>query len=119
MIEEYQKLAEMWESIDYSSKSSVRKCNKASDRMRQIIAQAESQGPDAIRAFLPLLEIEPANKWLAHHLVELATIDRETEDRCFAIVKDLAITLKQQGKGADARGEDLWLKERKAKKNRA
>jgi len=118
MESEYRKLAQVWEAIDYSDNASVHKCNKAADRMRKIVCEAESQGPDAIRRLLPLLDEPPANKWLAHHLVELASIDLDTEDRCFKIVKGLAASLEREGGGADAIGENYWLKEWKTKKGR-
>jgi len=113
IAEEYREWANLWETIDYADKASVRKCNRAADRMRKIVQEAEGSGPDAVAVLLPLLDEAIPAKWLAHHLVEMTSIDKATKKQCFQIVKQHIRDLRSKGQAADVMGEEMWLREHK------
>ncbi|MFC1852636.1 hypothetical protein ACFL27_20755 [candidate division CSSED10-310 bacterium] len=111
IADEYRALAEIWQSIDYSNPKSVQKCNAVTDKMRNIVRNAELQGIEEVNKLIPLLNDQNAKDWIAHHLVELTSIEREISDKCFEMVKNLIKRYEIEGKTADAMGERLWLEE--------
>jgi hypothetical protein len=115
LIEEYTTTAENAASVDYSDNKSVRRYNTFSERMRSIVCNIVAMGKDAVCRFTVVLEKEPAAGWAAHHLVELADLDAEILSRCFKRV-ELAMTYAAaKGDMANAMGEEMWLKEWRAK----
>lgn len=108
---DYLTLATRCQSVDYGNPASVRQYNDGSDRMRKLVQDAEAIGQTAVQSLLPLLKDPIAAPWLAHHLVELTTIDSEIRNECIMLVQDLVAKLEQQGNSADAMGERYWLKE--------
>ncbi|MCA9032909.1 MAG: hypothetical protein KDA66_18975 [Planctomycetaceae bacterium] len=108
---EYLTLATRCQSVDYDNPSSIRQYNDASDRMRKLVQNAESFGQTAVQSLVPLLKDPIAAPWLAHHLVELTTIDSAIRKECVMLVQDFVAKLEQEGKCADAMGERYWLKE--------
>ena len=113
IAEEYRDCVKACENIDYTENRSIRLNNAAVTRMYQLVAKAEKRGAIGVAELLPLLDEPACAAWLAHQLVERATIDKLVEDRCFQIVEQLA----SHG-GADAYGNQLWLSEWRAKKGR-
>jgi hypothetical protein len=111
--EEYKALVEVTNAVDYSDKRTVRRSNNAVKRMYQLVRSAEHDGPGAIRELAQLLDDPGAACWLAHQLVECATLPSAVEDRCFAIVEKLA-----KDEGPEGLGEQWWLDEWRAKKGR-
>ncbi|MBL8820725.1 MAG: hypothetical protein JNL58_32180 [Planctomyces sp.] len=77
--------------------------------MRKLVQDAESIGLTALQSLVPLLKNPIAAPWLAHHLVELTTIDLAIRKDCIMLVQDLVAKLEQQGNSADAMGERNWL----------
>ncbi|WP_145298299.1 hypothetical protein [Planctopirus ephydatiae] len=116
LINEYLSKAEIAATVDYSDKKSVRKFNASSDRMREIVDEIVGLGEAAVMTFASLLEIEPAAPWAVHHLVEKADLDSATLSRCFARVEQAIMDAKAKGDPASAMGEEMWLKELRAKK---
>lgn len=116
LMNEYLSKSETAATVDYSDKKSVRKFNASSDRMRAIVDEAVNLGQDAIIAFASLLDREPAALWAAHHLVEKADLDSAMLSRCFARVEQAKIDAEAKGDLASAMGEEMWLKEWRAKK---
>ncbi len=114
MVAEYRKLAEICEGVDYSDRVVVEMCHRASDRMREIVAEAEQNG--TLNGLLPLLDEAPANRWLAHHLVEMGSIDAATLDRCFEIANELAVNFESRRMDAESMGEFYWIREWRAKR---
>jgi hypothetical protein len=81
--------------------------------MYQIVRSVVSDGPDAIDELARLLDDPGAARWLAHQLVECAELTKATEDKCFAIIEELA-----KDDGPEGMGEQIWLEEWKPKKGR-
>ncbi|RCS44029.1 hypothetical protein DTL42_18025 [Bremerella cremea] len=116
LIDEYLLSAERAATVDFTDKNSIRELNKSTDRMRVIVGEVASLGHAAIMAFTLLLDREPAALWAAHHLIEFAELDSETLSRCFSRVEQAKMEAKKNGNFANAIGEEMWLKEWKAKK---
>ena len=114
MQSEYRECAERCARIEYCDPASVADSNRAVDRMYEIVKLAVKEGEGAVNKLVSLLDEPVSARWLAHQLVEIADLQRDVEDRCFAIVEELAT-----GDGPEAMGEAVWLKEFKVKKNRA
>ena len=81
--------------------------------MYTIVRNAVLDGASSVGELIALLEEPRTSKWLAHQLVESTNLAGDVEDRCFAIVEDLA-----RGDGPDAIGEQMWLNEWRSKKGR-
>ena len=113
MIDEYRECVRICAEIEYSDITSVKRSNKAVDKMYQIVEKANNEGVGAIADLATLLDEPDCAKWLAHQLVEKATITKEIENKCFAIVEVLA-----KGDGPDAFGEQAWLEEHRDHGNR-
>ncbi len=105
MIEKYRQFASICAETDYGDKKSVRRHNQAVDGMYKIIEAAAHQGQEAISAFIPLLDEPACARWLAHHLLERAAPQPKVEQQCLTIIESLA-----KGDGANALGEQYWLK---------
>lgn len=116
LIDEYVKTAKEAANVDYADKSSVRKFNAQSDRMRAIARTIVTLGNEAVVRFISVLDNEPAAVWAAHHLVELVDLDSQTLTKCFGRVRQAQLQAEAKGNGADAMGEEMWLKEWMAKK---
>lgn len=116
LMDEYLAAADTAATDDYADKKSVRRCNAASDRMRAIVREVVELGADAVRRFASLLHREPAALWVAHQLPELAELDRDTLSRCFMRVERSQKDAEANGALATAMGEEMWLKQMKAKK---
>ena len=112
-IDEYKKLVEAAEAVDYADRQSVKRRNKAVDGMYRFVRSIARDGPGAIDEIAQLLDEPSSAKWLAHHLVECAELLKSTEDKCFAIIEGLA-----KNNGPEGMGEEIWLKEWKSKKGR-
>ena len=112
-VDEYRQCVEIASGVDYADKDSVRRMNQAVDTMYRIVSDAVQDGETSIRKLITLLDEPEASKWLAHQLVASANLAGDVEDRCFAIIEDLA-----RGDGPDAIGEQMWLDEWRSKKGR-
>jgi uncharacterized membrane protein YgaE (UPF0421/DUF939 family) len=115
-MEEYKECAYITSLIDYGEMETVERSNRAVERMYEIVSEIASQGSNAINKFAELLEHQPSATWLAHQLVEKATLDKTLLQKCFAIVEKLRQDALANGQGATALGEEWWLKEWKQKK---
>ncbi|MBN1511468.1 MAG: hypothetical protein JXB13_05590 [Phycisphaerae bacterium] len=116
LLDEYVACATQCMSVDYGDKKSVRRYNKASDRMRAITDEVVAMGHDAVGRLATLLEVEPASGWVAHHLVEKADLDPETTRKCFAKVEEMIAEAEAEANLPDAMGEKMWLQEWRTKK---
>ena len=115
LINEYVANAEAAESVDYADVESVQWLNDSSDRMREIVAEVVTQERTAHLAFATLLDRPPASRWAAHHLVEMAELEPALLSKCFAIVERIREEAEANGDFATAMGEQMWLKEWRAK----
>lgn len=116
LIDEYLSCAERVSNVEYSDKDSVRLFNALSDQMRGIVDIVVSLGHDALLKFTCVLDKEPASIWAAHHLVEKADLDSSITAKCFARVERAKAEADEQLQFADAMGEEMWLKEWRARK---
>lgn len=114
-INEYVANAEAAESVDDADVDSVQRLNDSSDRMREIVAEVVAQGRTALLALATLLDRPPASRWAAHHLVEMAEPEPALLSKCFAIVEWVREDAEANGEFANAMGEQMWLKEWRAK----
>lgn len=117
LISEYLLTAEAAATVDYSNKKSVRRFNSLSDRMRAIVNEVVTLGQDAVVRFAVVLEKEPAAGWAAHHLVEMAHLDPIILSKCFERVEKTRAQAEAKGDVADAMGEEMWLREWRARKS--
>lgn len=116
LIDEYTACGKEAASVDYANKKSVRQFNARSDRMRAIAKEIAWLGQDALVRFASVLDIEPAAVWAAHHLVEISDLDSQTLAKCFERVTKAKLQAEAKGDLANAMGEEMWLKERMARK---
>ncbi|MEB8434490.1 hypothetical protein OO007_19790 [Cocleimonas sp. KMM 6892] len=110
-MDQYLKLAKLADSVVYEDSKSVQGSNSAVNSMYSIVRDA---GEDDLMSLITLLENSAAKKWLAHQLVELHSLPKDVEDKCFNIVQELA-----NKDSLNAVGEQLWLEEWKSKLGRA
>lgn len=104
-ITEYKEMAFICSQIDYSDKRSVRRNNKAVDRMYEIINIINTDfGEKGIVEFSKLLDIEiyRINIWAAVQMLEKFTVNKDTEEKALDIIKKDAET---------SIGMEYWLKD--------
>lgn len=106
----YRKCASICVSVDYASRHSVRKHNRAADEMRGLVGEAYRAGPEAVAELVPLLDEPPAGEWLAFQLLDLGTPPPDVAKLCVAIVRR-----KAAGSGPDAMGAAMWLRDWEAR----
>jgi hypothetical protein len=106
----YRACAAICATVDYASRSSVRRHNLASDQMRALVGEAYQVGPGALAELLPLLGEPPADEWLAFQLLDLGHPPPAISERCLALVRR-----KAAGSGPDAMGAEMWLRDWQAR----
>ena len=111
LIDEYRACAMACTEVACADEASVFRYNIASDRMRAIVDEIVSMGPDGLQQFMAVLDVTPACHWAAHHLVEKADLDSASARRCFSIVEKLIAKAEAESRPADAMGERMWLQE--------
>ena len=112
MIDDYLTFAEICDNTDYENEKNIRKRNIAVSKMYDIVVSA-NENPNDLSELVKLLKHPKCSVWLAHQLIEKASITKEIEDECFEIIQNIAV-----GDSADAMGERFWLEEWKQKKGR-
>jgi hypothetical protein len=112
--DQYRQHAATCVATEYGVPRSVRQHNAAVAAMYRIVEEAAAAGVEAISELLPLLDEPEAARWLAHQLLEKCRVPDAVERRCLRIIEELAA-----GSGADAVGEQMWLREYRAKNRRA
>lgn len=115
LMDEYTSRAKAAATVDYANDESARRFNAAEDRMRAIVDEVVTLG--GVLQFAALLEGEPASAWAAHHLVEKTALDPITLSRCFERVEQAKEEAEARGDFAGAMGQEMWLKEWKAKRD--
>lgn len=115
LMDEYTLLAKAATTMDYANDGSVRRFNAASDRMRAIVDEVVTLL--GVPQFAAILDGEPAATRAAHHLVERTALDPITLSRCFERVEQAREEAEARGDFAEAMGEEMWLKEWKAKRD--
>ena len=116
LIDDYLTSAEAAAYVDYADEKSVMQFNARSDRMRAIVSKVVTLGQDSLIRFTSVLDKEPAARWAAHHLVEMADLDSKTLAKCFERVRQAKLQAEAKGDLANAMGEEMWLKEWMARK---
>lgn len=88
LIDEYKRCAESTNDIDYGDKSSVRRSNKAVDKMIKISKRINEEYPSRICDFAELLIVTDYNidEWIAHHILENMSYPSELERAALDII---------------------------------
>ena len=113
LIEDYKKQTKICAEVDYAERRSVKKNNKAVDRMYQIVALiSENDSQNKIDSFAELLKEEKnkTNLWSAIHLLEKLNFNKQHEKDALKIIQKAA-----KGDGTEALGLQYWLKDYKLK----
>jgi hypothetical protein len=116
LIEEYKHLTQNCYDIDYGDKKAVRKNNDSATRMYQIVETIISKfGAEGISKLKPLLDIADfrIDLWIATHLLEKVSLDKETEKKAFSIIEKVAA-----GDDVLALGYQYWIKDWKLKRSK-
>lgn len=91
---------------DYGSPASVKQHNAAATEMREIAKEAFLEGPNAVLELASLLDNADAAPTVAHLLLECGSVAGAIEERCLAVIKEVA-----SGKGLEALGNRIWLRD--------
>ena len=113
VLARYRECAALHASIDYGSRATVERANRAVDTMRELASNLGRSGPAAVTAFARLLEEREAriDVWAAHHLLELMTVGPKIETRALAIIeREVA------GDSVAAVGNRVWLERWRAQR---
>ncbi|WP_074410353.1 MULTISPECIES: hypothetical protein [Aquimarina] len=113
LIDDYRKQTKICSKNDCLKKSSIKKNNKAVDRMYQIVDLiSKNNCQNEIDKFSKLLydKKNRTNLWSAIHLLEKLTFDKQTEKTALKIIQNVA-----KGDSIEALGFQYWLKEYKSK----
>jgi len=97
-------LAELHAATDYSSKKSVTRANRATDKMRAMVKAASESGK--VEQVLDLLSHPIASSWAAFSALDLAVLTQFQERRCLKVVERVA-----RGAGVEGLGAQMWLKQ--------
>ena len=114
VLDQYRKCAEICSKIDYANKASVRANNRAVDKMYKIVNEAVKQGQSAVDELTILIDEPLPASWIAHQLLEKATVSPEIEKKCLSIIWKSAT--QEGGKPSQQMGEQMWLKQWHEKK---
>jgi hypothetical protein len=113
LIEEYEKMVQICNRINYSDKKSVKNNNKAVKRMYQIVNIIKEEfGKNGIYEFGKLLDNndERTKIWASVQMLEKMDVDSITEQKALIIIKKEAL---------QSVGMEYWLKSyQEKKKNR-
>ncbi len=115
LMNEYTSRARAAATVDYANEESVRRFNAADNRMRAIVDEVVTLM--GVPQFAAILDGEPAATRAAHHLVERTALDPITLSRCFQRVEQAKEEAEAKGDFAEAMGQEMWLKEWKAKRD--
>lgn len=106
LVNEYLECIRITSIIDYGDKSSVRKNNKAVDRMIKISKYISVNYHSRIEDFAELLQREDMDidLWVAHHILENMDYPPELED------KALDVIIKSSNEDSvEGLGNRMWL----------
>ena len=111
LIAQYKQSAETHSQIDYANKNSVKRGNKAAEKMREIALLAKYDETLADELISLLYLHHPASLWAAHHTLELLPHSEEIECRALEVIQ------REIGSsGLNSYGEKIWLDEYKKSK---
>lgn len=113
LIEDYKKMVQICNSIDYSDKKSVKNNNKAVKRMYQIVNIIKEEfGENGIYEFGKLLDNhdDRTKLWASVQMLEKMAVDSITEQKALTIIKKEAL---------QSIGMEYWLKSYQEKKKNA
>jgi hypothetical protein len=116
LIEEYKKLPRNCYHVDYGDKKAVKRNNDSVTRMYQIIETINNEfGTEGILKLEPLLDTVDfqTNLWIATHLLEKVSLDKETEKKALSIIEKVAA-----GDDVLALGYQYWIKDWKLKQGK-
>ena len=114
LIEDYKRQTKICHATDYVEMDSVKRNNKAVDRMYEIVELISKRNNSSeIEKFSKLLKDNEnrTNLWSSVHLLEKLNSDKRTKKEALKIIKKVA-----KGESAEAMGFQLWLKEYYASK---
>ena len=109
-VAQYRRCVDVTARVDYGDMRTVRANNRAVGQMYDIVERANRDAP-MLAQLVDLLQDPQCARWLAHQLVERASISQEVERQCFQIVEALA-------RDDQELGEKMWLSEWRAKRKR-
>lgn len=116
LIEEYKNLTKNCFHVDYSDKKAVKRNNDSVTRMYQIIETINNEfGTEGILKLKPLLDVTDfqIDLWIATHLLEKSSLDKETEKKALTIIEKVAA-----GDDALALGYQYWIEDWKLKRSK-
>jgi hypothetical protein len=104
LIDEYKQMVSICHHIDYADKKTIKSNNNAVTKMYQIIDKIKTEfGANGVSEFSKLIEIKQdrVDLWASIQMLEKMTIDKVTEEKALAIIKEEA---------KDSLGHQYWLK---------
>ena len=116
LIDEYKTLAAVCADTNFGSKVSVKRYNKAVDRMREIAkAVDKEETAERVDNLAQLLDIEEnkINLWAAIHLLEFIPINKEIEIKALSVIEKASLQ-----NGAESCRFQVWLEEWNEKSNK-
>ena len=107
LIDEYKRCTEATNDIDYGDKSSVRRSNKAANKMIKISKRISEEYPSRIYNFAELLTVTDykIDAWAAHHILENMSYPPELESAAL----DIIIKYSKED-SVEGLGNRMWLK---------
>jgi hypothetical protein len=97
-IDEYRRCAE----ICHDKKCSIQANNRAVSKMYRIVDSATESGSKAVAELFQLLDDPLAAHWIAHQLLERASVPLRIERRCLKLIKESA---------KSSIGDQYWLRQ--------
>jgi hypothetical protein len=102
-LDEYRRCAEICaQSWETSTRGSIAANNRAVSRMYGLVEAAVAEGPQAVGELVQLLDEPLTVRWIAHQLLERATVSAEVASRCLALI---------EGWAEDSIGDAYWLRD--------
>lgn len=112
LINEYQEMTFICSQIDYADMKSVKRNNKAVDRMSEIMNMISTKyGEDGVQQISKLLDVKinRTNIWAAVQILEKLSVDEATENKALDVIRKDAET---------SIGMQYWLKDYKLQKGK-
>jgi hypothetical protein len=116
LIDEYKNLTRNCYRVDYGDKKAIKRNNDSVTRMYQIVETINNEfGTEGISKLKPLLDTVDfqTDLWIATHLLEKVSLDKETEKKALSIIEKVAA-----GDDALALGYQYWIKDWKLKRSK-
>ena len=106
--DEYLNCTKIISQIDYGDKSSVKKCNRAVDKMINISKCINEEYPSKIYEFAELMTRNDLriDAWVAHHILENMDYPSELETKALEVIIKYS-----KEDSVEGLGERIWLEQ--------